>query len=99
MLVNKVMEIVSFRHKGLARLYNRNDPSKMDARTVDKLRKQFLFLEGMNHSDELRTLALWKAHRLSDDRWSLHVTANYRMTFVADDQTRTITILDLEDYH
>ena len=93
------MEIVSFRHKGLERLYRRGDPSKLDARTVDKLRKQFFFLEGMDHSDELRSLALWKSHRLSDGRWSLHVTANDRMTFEANDLARTITILDLEDYH
>jgi toxin HigB-1 len=93
------MEIVSFRHKGLERLYNRNDPSKLDARTVDKLRKQFFFLDGIDHSDELRTLELWKAHRLSDGRWSLHVTANYRLTFQVNDEARTITILDLEDYH
>ena len=93
------MEIVSFRHKGLERLYHRNDPAKLNARTVDKLRKQFFFLEAMDHSDELRTLALWKAHRLSDGRWSLHVTANYRMTFEVNDEARTIAILDLEDYH
>ncbi len=93
------MEIVSFRHKGLERLYRREDPSKLDSRVVDKLRKQFFFLEGMDHSDELRGLVLWKAHRLSDRRWSLHVTANYRLTFDVNDIERTITILDLEDYH
>jgi toxin HigB-1 len=93
------MEIVSFRHKGLERLYNRNDPSKLDARTADKLRKQFFYLEGIDHSDELRTLELWKAHRLSDGRWSLHVTANFRMTFQVNDEARTIMIHDLEDYH
>ena len=93
------MEILSFRHKGLERLYARNDASKLDRRIADKLRKQFFFLEGMDHSGELRSLAVWKAHRLSDNRWSLHVTANYRMTFLVDDEARTITILDLEDYH
>ncbi|QGN55081.1 type II toxin-antitoxin system RelE/ParE family toxin [Novosphingobium sp. Gsoil 351] len=93
------VEIASLRHKGLERLYKRNHPSKLDARTIDKLRKQFFFLDAMDHSDELRTLALGKAHRLSDSRWSLHVIANYRMTFDVNDVTRTITILDLEDYH
>jgi toxin HigB-1 len=93
------MEIVSFRHKGLERLYRKDDTSKLDSRIVDKLRKQLFFLDGLNHSDELRSLEIWKAHRLSDARWSLHVTANYRMTFLVDDEARTITILDLEDYH
>ena len=93
------MEMCSFRHTGLGRLYHRNDSAKLDGRTVDKLRKQFFFLEGMDHSDELQSLTLWKAHLLSDGRWSLHVTANYRMTFEVDDKARTTTILDLEDYH
>ena len=93
------MELASFRHRGLERLYARDDPSKLDSRTIDKLRKQFFFLEGMNHSDELRWLQIWRAHRLSDGRWSLHVTANYRMTFDVDDAAKLITILDLEDYH
>jgi toxin HigB-1 len=93
------MEIVNIRHKGLERLYDRNDASKLDGRIVDKLRKQFFFLEGMDSSEELRSLRMWKAHRLSDERWSLHVTANYRMTFLVDDDARTISILDLEDYH
>ena len=93
------MEIVSFRHKGLERLYKRGDASKLDSRTVDKLRKQFFFLEGMNHSEELRTLVSWKAHTLSDRRWSLHVTANCRLTFLVNDEAQCVTILDLEDYH
>jgi toxin HigB-1 len=93
------MEIVSFRHKRLERLYRKDYASKLDRRLVDKLRKQLFFLDGMDHSDELRTLEIWKAHRLSDGRWSLHVTANYRMTFLVDDEARTINILDLEDYH
>jgi toxin HigB-1 len=93
------MEIASFRHKGLERLHRRDDASKLDLRIVDKLRKQIFFLEGMNHSDDLRDFHLWKAHRLSDGRWSMHVTANYRLTFLVDDIARTVTILDLEDYH
>jgi hypothetical protein len=47
---------------------------------------------------ELRSLEILKAHRLNDGRWSLHVTANDRMTVAVDDQARTKTILDLEDY-
>jgi plasmid maintenance system killer protein len=53
----------------------------------------------METSAECRTLAFWKAHQLSDGRWSFHVTANWRMTFEVDDAAREIHILDLEDYH
>lgn len=93
------MKIVAIRHKGLARFVEKGDSSKLDQRVVGKLRVQLTFLTGMVHSDEFRDLAFWKAHRLSDDRWSFHVTANYRMTFAVDDAAQEISILDLEDYH
>lgn len=66
---------------------------------VRKLRVQVTFLVGMDHSDECRDLPFWKAHQLSDGRWSFHVTANWRLTFLADDEAKEIHILDLEDYH
>jgi toxin HigB-1 len=93
------MKIVSIRHKGLARFVEKNDASKLDQRLIGKLRVQLTFLLGMEHSDECRALSFWKAHQLSDDRWSFHVTANYRMTFAVDDVAREIQILNLEDYH
>ena len=93
------MKIVSIRHKGLARFVEKDDASKLDKRVVGKLRVQITFLTGMSHSEEFRDLAFWKAHQLSDDRWSFHVTANYRLTFMVDDEAQEIRILDLEDYH
>jgi toxin HigB-1 len=93
------VRIVSIRHKGLARFVERDDASKLDRRIVAKLRVQITFLIGMSHSDECRNLAFWKPHQLSDDRWSFHVTANYRLTFAVDDEAQEIQILDLEDYH
>lgn len=93
------MKIVSIRHKGLARFVEKGDASKLDQRIIGKIRVQITFLIGMSHSDEFRDLAFWKAHQLSDDRWSFHVTANYRLTFVVDDKAHEIRILDLEDYH
>ena len=93
------MKIVSIRHRGLAKFFQLGDSSKLDKRVVGKIRVQLTFLTGMSHSDEFRDLAFWKAHQLSDDRWSFHVTANYRMTFAVDDAAKEISILDLEDYH
>ena len=93
------MRIVSIRHKGLARFVEIGDAAKLDRRMVGKLRVQFTFLTGMSHSDEFRNLSFWKPHQLSDDRWSFHVTANYRLTFAVDDAAQEIRILDLEDYH
>ena len=93
------MKIASFRHKGLARLFDRNDASKLDRRIVAKVRIQLTFLGAMDHSDELRDVAFWKAHRLSDGRWSFHVTANWRLTFSVNDESKEIGDVDLEDYH
>ena len=93
------MKIVSIRHKGLARFVEKGDASKLDQRIIGKIRVQITFLIGMSHSDEFRDLAFWKAHQLSDDRWSFHVTANYRLTFAVDDAAQEIRILNLEDYH
>lgn len=93
------VRIASIRHKGLARFVERNDASKLDQRIVGKLRIQITFLEALEHDDECRNLPFWKPHKLSDNRWSFHVTANYRLTFAVDNEASEITILDLEDYH
>ena len=93
------MRIASIRHKNLARFVQRDDASKLDSRIVSKLRVQITFLVGMTHSDECRNLQFWKAHQLSDRRWSFHVIANYRLTFEVDDGAQEVRILDLEDYH
>jgi toxin HigB-1 len=93
------VRIASIRHKGLARFVEKGDASKLDSRMVGKIRVQITFLTGMTHSDECRNLEFWKAHQLSDRRWSFHVTANYRLTFAIDDEAQEVRILDLEDYH
>jgi toxin HigB-1 len=93
------VKIVSIRHKGLARFVEKGDTSKLDQRIIGKIRVQITFLTSMSHSDEFRDLSFWKAHQLSDDRWSFHVTANYRLTFAVDDAAQEIRILNLEDYH
>ena len=93
------MRIVSIRHKGLARFVEKGDVPRLDRRVVAKIRIQLTFLSNMEHSDEFKSLAFWKAHQLSDDRWSFHATANFRLTFAVDNAAKEISILDLEDYH
>lgn len=44
----------------------------------------------------------WRVHQLKGDRagtWSLTVTGNERLTFAADLEEGTVTLLDYEDYH
>ena len=95
------MNILSFAHKGLKRLYLDGSGKGVPPDTVDKLRKIFAFLDTMQDADELRSLANWKVHTLTGDRkgtWSLSVTRNRRLTFTIDDE-REICDLNLEDYH
>ena len=70
---------------------------------TDKVVKILFFLQSMVAEDELHALVTWKAHQfLSGDRkglWSLHVTKNWRMTFLIDDDQLEIYDLNFEDYH
>ena len=94
------MYLRSFRHTGLRRLYLDGKPTGVPTFAVEKLRRTFAFLESMDSAEELRTLPTWNAHRLTGDRrgtWALHVTANWRVTFlIANNELREI---NLEDYH
>lgn len=96
------MEIKNFIHKGLKKLYTDGVTKGVPPATVDKLIKMLAYLDDMQDPEELRALAVWKAHVLSGDRkgvWSLHVTANYRLTFRIHASDRTICDVNLEDYH
>lgn len=78
------MNIQSFIHKGMKKLYEEDTAKAVPADTAAKLRKMFTFFDAMEKPEELRTLPLWKANTLTRDRkgtWSLSVTANRRLTF------------------
>ena len=96
------MRIRGFLHKGLRRLYAEDNPKGLPAEAADKLRKMLAFLQDMEGADELRVIAVWKAHQMSGDRkgtWSLHVTRNWRLTFRVDAVEHEILDVNYEDYH
>jgi proteic killer suppression protein len=96
------MNVGSFAHKGLRRLYEEDNPRGVAPNIVDKLRKILTFLDAMDSPEELRMLPVWKAHTLTGNRagvWSLSVTANWRLTFRVDTKAHEIRDLNLEDYH
>lgn len=69
---------------------------------MPKLRNMLAFLQDMSAPDELVSLPMWKAHRLSGSRagtWSLHVTRNWRLTFWINADDATVCDIDFEDYH
>jgi proteic killer suppression protein len=94
------VNIRSFVHKGLKRLYLEDSAKGLPADAVDKLRAMLTFLQDMEDPEKLRAFPLWKAHLLAGGRkgvWSLHVTRNWRLTFrIQDDE---IVDVNYEDYH
>ena len=78
------MKIRNFTHKGLKRLYAEDIAKGVPPDTADKLRKMFAYLDAIENAEEVRTLAVWKAHILTGDRkgtWSLSIPRNLRLTF------------------
>jgi proteic killer suppression protein len=95
------MEIGSFEHRGLRRLFEDDDAAKVDAAVADKLRLILAFLQDMGSIKELTTPPKWKAHQLAGDRkgtWTLSVTRNWRLTFRVDEDG-ILQDIDFEDYH
>lgn len=91
--------IVSFRHKGLERLYRDDSHGGVQAAHVNKLRRILSALDVAQSSDDL-ALPSFRTHRLTGrqaGRWSIRVSGKWRVSFqfVGDD----IELVDYEDYH
>ena len=96
------MQVRSFVHKGLKRLYLEDRTKDLPPDSVGKLRKMLAYLEDIEDPEELCSLPVWKPHLLTGDRkgtWSLYVTRNRRLTFRVDAAQNEICDVDLEDYH
>ncbi|MGE7416170.1 type II toxin-antitoxin system RelE/ParE family toxin [Methylobacterium tarhaniae] len=97
------MKIRNVKHKGLRRLLEKDDAAGLPAAVVDKVRKILFFLQSMETEDELAALPSWKPHQFQHGErkglWSLHVTKNWRITFMIDQGEIEIYDLDYEDYH
>lgn len=96
------MRLVSFRHKGLHRLYEVDNPKGVQPAIADKLRKLLFALETADHIDEVNLFPGWKLHPLKGDLkgfWSLTVTGNWRLVFQYDAPMNEASEIDLIDYH
>jgi toxin HigB-1 len=96
------MRIRNVLHKGLRRFIEDDDTSGIQPAVAQKLGRMISFLQDMEREDELHTVPIWKAHKLTGDRkgtWSLFVTKNWRLTFQIDQNEIEIIDLDYEDYH
>lgn len=94
------MKFGTFRHKGLRRFYEDDDPSGMPSASVRKIRRMLTELEFAANLAQISTMPGWKLHSLHGSRrgtYALRVTGNWRLTFRMEDEI--VTDLDLEDYH
>jgi proteic killer suppression protein len=91
--------IVSFRHKGLKLLFEKDDPSKLTAGHVNRLRLILSALDAAGAIDDMDQPA-FKLHPLKGDLkgyWAVTVRANWRVVFQFADGKASSA--DLTDYH
>jgi len=90
--------IASFRHKGLEDLYQTGKTRRIGAAHVRKCIRILQMLETAIEPEQMNLAGL-RFHGLqgSPKRWSVRVSANYRITFGWLGETATH--IDLEDYH
>ena len=91
--------IESFGHKGLKRLFEEDDRSKLPPDVIDKIRLILSALEEAGSINDLNQPS-FRLHRLKGDfegYWSVTVRANWRIVFqFKGDKASNV---DLVDYH
>ena len=91
--------IVSFRHRGLERLYDHGDGRRLNPNHLNRIKAIVSLLDGAREPNELDVSGLY-LHRLRgarNDTWSVRVSANWRITFRFDGTD--VSDVDLVDYH
>ncbi len=91
--------IQSFKHKGLQRLFEKADRSKITFQDVQKLEHILAILDRAKHPDDI-SLPGFSLHPLKGSRkgfWAVTVRANWRVIFkFKDGDTWDIELID---YH
>lgn len=88
-----------FRHRGLRRLYERGDRSRIHAAIVDKVETALGLLDVAQTPQDM-DLPGYRLHPLIGDLqgfWSIRVSGNWRLIFRFDDGD--VYDVDLVDYH
>lgn len=91
--------IVSFKHKGLKRYYDKGDTSLIRQDQVQRIRRIIGLLDLAREMDEIAVPGL-KLHPLTGDMkgfWSVSVSGNWRIIFRFEDAKAYD--VDLIDYH
>ncbi len=76
------MPIASIKHKGLRRLFQKDDPSKLPAEHVEKIKDILHVLDTADTIEEIGLFPGWRLHKLKGDlkgKWAIVVTGNWRI--------------------
>jgi len=96
------MQLVRFRHKGLAWFYLKGNARSLPAAMADKLGKLLFAIETAESLEQLGKFPGWKLHPLKGELkgfWSLTVTGNWRLIFRYEEDANAASEIDLIDYH
>ncbi|HXZ17727.1 MAG TPA: type II toxin-antitoxin system RelE/ParE family toxin [Roseiarcus sp.] len=91
--------IESFKHKGLKRLFEQDDRSRLAADMVDRIRLILAALDAATTVDDLDQPS-FRLHPLKGSlkgHWAATVRANWRIVFRFEGETASD--VDLVDYH
>ena len=91
--------IKTFRHRGLRRLYERDDPSRVGADLVNRIALALADLDEASKPGDLN-MPGYRLHRLKGDLsglWSMSISGNWRITFRLE--SGDAYDVDLVDYH
>ncbi len=92
--------ILSFRHKGLRRFYEKGIARDLPAQQVPRIRRILTAIDEASAPGELGLFPGWRLRRLRGDMkgfWSLTVTGNWRIIFRFEDGDAHD--LNFVDYH
>ena len=91
--------IRTFRHRGLKRLYERDDPSRVGADLVERIAVALADLDDAGRPNDVN-LPGYRLHPLRGDqegRWSISISGNWRIVFRFEGGD--VYDVDLVDYH
>ena len=94
------MDIERITHNGLRQFFETGKAKGLVGEAA-RIRKMLAFIDAAGSFDELGVPPNYGLHALTGDkagRWAMTVTKNWRLTFIRIDD-KTLTDLDLEDYH
>lgn len=92
--------IMSFRHKGLQRLYEEGSGRGLPADQVQKITNMLSVIDTAQEPDDIGLFPGWRLHQLKGDLegfWSITVTGNWRIIFRFENGEASD--VDYTDYH